>query len=46
LIALPATNAGAWSGGFAYRRLADRGNQRAVMVLPLISSVALLWSSR
>jgi uncharacterized membrane protein YfcA len=46
LIALPATIAGAWSGSFAYRRLADRGYQRAVMVLLLISGIALLWTSR
>jgi hypothetical protein len=45
-IVLPATIAGAWSGGFAYRRLADRGYQRVVMVLLLISGVALLWTSR
>lgn len=45
-IVLPATIAGAWSGAFAYRRLADRGYQRVVMVLLLISGVALLWTSR
>jgi len=45
-IVLPATIAGAWTGGFAYRRLADRGYQRVVMVLLLISGVALLWTSR
>ena len=44
-IVLPATILGAWAGSFAYRRLADRGYQRAVMVLLLISGVALLWSS-
>jgi uncharacterized membrane protein YfcA len=46
LIALPATIGGAWSGGYIYRRLADRGYQRVVMVLLLISGVALLWTSR
>jgi uncharacterized membrane protein YfcA len=46
LIGLPATIAGAWSGGYIYRRLADRGYQRVVMVLLLISGVALLWTSR
>jgi uncharacterized membrane protein YfcA len=45
-IVLPATIAGAWTGGFACRRLADRGYQRVVMVLLLISGVALLWTSR
>jgi uncharacterized protein len=44
-IVLPATIVGAWTGGFAYRRLADRGYQRVVMVLLLISGIALLWSS-
>jgi uncharacterized membrane protein YfcA len=45
MIALPATIGGAWSGAHIYRRLADRGYQRAVMVRLLISGVALLWSS-
>ena len=45
LIALPATIAGAWSGGFAYRRIADRGYQRVVMALLLVSGVTLLWTS-
>jgi uncharacterized membrane protein YfcA len=45
-IVLPATIAGAWSGAFAYRRLADRGYQRVVMVLLLISGIALVWTSR
>jgi uncharacterized membrane protein YfcA len=44
-IVLPATIAGAWSGAFAYRWLADRGYQRVVMVLLLISGIALVWSS-
>jgi uncharacterized protein len=46
LIALSATIGGAWSGGYIYRRLADRGYQRVVMVLLLASGVALLWTSR
>jgi uncharacterized membrane protein YfcA len=45
-IVLPATIAGAWSGAFAYRWLADRGYQRVVMVLLLISGIALVWTSR
>jgi uncharacterized membrane protein YfcA len=45
-IVLPATIAGAWSGAFAYRWLADRGYQRVVMVLLLVSGIALLWTSR
>jgi uncharacterized membrane protein YfcA len=45
LIALPATIAGAWSGAYIYRRLADRGYQRAVMVLLLVSGATLLWTS-
>ena len=45
LIVLPATIAGAWSGAYIYRRLADRGYQRVVMVLLLASGVTLLWTS-
>jgi uncharacterized protein len=45
LIALPATIGGAWSGAYIYRRLADRGYQRVVMVLLLVSGVTLLWTS-
>jgi uncharacterized membrane protein YfcA len=44
-IVLPATIAGAWTGGFAYRRLADRGYQRVVMALLLVSGGTLLWTS-
>jgi uncharacterized membrane protein YfcA len=44
-IVLPATIAGAWLGGFMYQRLADRGYQRVVMALLLISGVTLLWTS-
>ncbi len=45
VIALPATIAGAWLGAFIYRRLADRGYQRAVMMLLLVSGVGLIWNS-
>jgi uncharacterized membrane protein YfcA len=45
LIALPATTAGAWSGGYIYRRLADRGYQRVVMVLLLASGLGLIWTT-
>jgi uncharacterized protein len=41
-VALPATIAAAWTGGFFYRRLADRGYQRVVMLLLLISGIALI----
>ena len=34
-----------WSGAFAYRRLADRGYQRVVMVLLLASSLGLIWTT-
>jgi len=44
-IVLPATIAGAWTGGFAYRRLADRGYQRVVMVLLLASGLGLIWAT-
>jgi len=44
-IVLPATIGGAWLGAFLYRRLADRGYQRAVMALLLISGVTLIWTS-
>jgi uncharacterized protein len=42
---LPAAIAGAWVGAFIYGRLRDRGYQRVVMVLLLISGATLLWSS-
>ena len=45
VIALPATIGGSWSGAFVYRRLADRGYQRAVMVLLLISGLTLIWTA-
>jgi uncharacterized protein len=44
-IVLPATIGGAWLGGFLYQRLADRGYQRTVMALLLVSGVTLLWTS-
>jgi uncharacterized protein len=44
-IVLPATIGGAWLGGFLYQRLADRGYQRVVMALLLVSGVTLLWTS-
>ena len=46
LVAFPATIAGVWAGTFIYRRLADRGYQRAVMVLLLAAGIGLIWSSR
>jgi uncharacterized membrane protein YfcA len=45
-VALPGTIGGAWLGAFFYRRLHDRGYQRIVMVLLLISGLGLIWSSR
>jgi len=44
-IALPGTIGGAWFGAFLYRRLHDRGYQRAVMVLLFISGAGLIWAS-
>jgi uncharacterized membrane protein YfcA len=46
IVALPGTIGGAWLGAFIYRRLADRGYQRAVMLLLIASGVGLLWTSR
>jgi uncharacterized protein len=45
LIALPATIGGAWSGAYIYRRLADRGYQRVVMMLLLASGLGLIWTT-
>lgn len=45
LIALPGTLLGAWAGTRVYMRLGDRGFQRAVMVLLLVSGVVLVWTS-
>jgi uncharacterized membrane protein YfcA len=44
-VALPAAIGGAWIGAFIYRRLADRGYQRAVMLLLLASGFTLIWTS-
>ncbi|HXQ83386.1 MAG TPA: sulfite exporter TauE/SafE family protein [Xanthobacteraceae bacterium] len=44
-VALPATITGAWFGAYIYRRLADRGYQRAVMVLLFLSGAGLIWTS-
>jgi uncharacterized membrane protein YfcA len=44
--ALPATIGGAQLGAFMYRRLADRGYQRIVMLLLFVSGVVLIWTSR
>jgi hypothetical protein len=44
-IALPGTISGAWLGAFAYRRLADRGYQRAVMMMLLAAGAALVWTA-
>ena len=35
---------GAWTGAFIYRRLADRGYQRVVMLLLLLSGATLIWT--
>lgn len=45
-LALPGSIAGVWIGAFIYRRLHDRGYQRAVMLLLLLSGLALTWTSR
>lgn len=44
--ALPGTIGGAWLGAAVYRRLHDRGYQRIIMVLLLISGLTLIWTSR
>lgn len=46
VIALPGTIAGAWTGAFIYRRLADRGYQRIIMLLLLLFGLTLIWTSR
>ncbi|MGE5511508.1 MAG: sulfite exporter TauE/SafE family protein [Bacteroidota bacterium] len=43
--ALPGTIGGAWAGAVVYRRLRDRGYQRAVMMLLLASGLVLLGAS-
>jgi uncharacterized membrane protein YfcA len=45
LIVLPATIGGSWLGAFVYRRLADRGYQRVVMALLLISGAVLVCTA-
>jgi uncharacterized protein len=45
LIVLPATVGGSWFGAFVYRRLADRGYQRVVMILLLISGATLVYTA-
>jgi uncharacterized membrane protein YfcA len=44
-IALPGTVGGAWFGAFLYRRLADHGYERVVMVLLLVSGIGLIWTT-
>lgn len=44
-VAFAGTIGGAWTGAYVYWRLADRGYQRAVMVLLLCSGATLIWSS-
>jgi uncharacterized protein len=46
LVALPGTIGGAWLGALIYKRLADRGYQRVIMLLLLASGLALVWTSR
>ncbi len=45
LIALPGSIGGAWLGAFIYKRLADRGYQRVIMLLLLASGLALIWTT-
>jgi uncharacterized protein len=45
VVALPGTIGGAWFGAFIYRRLADRGYQRVIMLLLLASGLALICTS-
>lgn len=45
IVALPGTVGGAWLGAFIYRRLHDRGYQRIIMLLLLLSGIGLIWSS-
>jgi uncharacterized protein len=44
-IALPGTIGGAWFGAFLYRRLADRGYQRVVMAMLLVSGISLICTA-
>jgi uncharacterized protein len=45
LAALPGTVGGAFAGALAYKRLGDRGYQRIVMALLLVSGLVLLGAS-
>jgi uncharacterized protein len=45
VVALPGTIGGAWLGAFIYRRLAERGYQRVVMLLLIASGIGLIWTS-
>jgi uncharacterized membrane protein YfcA len=43
--ALPGTIGGAWIGSLVYRRLGDRGFQKVVMGLLLVSGLVLIATS-
>jgi uncharacterized membrane protein YfcA len=43
--ALPGTIGGAWAGALLYRRLGDRGFQRVVMALLLVSGLTLILTT-
>ena len=45
LAALPGTVCGAWIGTKVYKRLGDRGFQKIVMALLVVSGVMLIWTS-
>ncbi|MGE8941405.1 sulfite exporter TauE/SafE family protein [Leptospira interrogans] len=45
MAALPGTIGGAWIGSYAYKRLGDRGYQRIIMALLLVSGLMLLATS-
>lgn len=45
MAALPGTIGGAWAGALAYRKLGDRGYQRIIMALLLVSGLVLLAAS-
>lgn len=44
-LAIPVAIAGAWLGAAIYRRLADCGYQRAVMLVLLVFGLVLIWTS-
>jgi len=46
IAALPGAIGGAWLGVAIYRRLHDRGYQRLIMVLLMLSGLILIWTSR